>query len=157
MIKPPDSVPARNSVQINAPRSVTLIKKFWSVVSRSQRFARRSLPSAYALVDSDQAYPMRTGASVVVQSRCLRRSRPTCIASPNAVSPGPSPKLGRGLCHLAPTHRVDRGLRDRSRSRIRHLFALVSEAFVRVDWRGQEFRPLRLACLPRMSRNSLVP
>ena len=30
----------------------------------------------------------------------LRRSRPTCIASPNAVSPGPSPKLGRGLYHF---------------------------------------------------------
>jgi hypothetical protein len=38
MIKPPDSVRARNSVQINAPGSVTWIKKFWSVASGSQRF-----------------------------------------------------------------------------------------------------------------------
>jgi hypothetical protein len=30
-------------VQINASRSVTLIKKFWSVASGSQAFAKRSL------------------------------------------------------------------------------------------------------------------
>jgi len=36
MIKPPDSVRARNSVQINASRSVTLVQKSWSVASGSQ-------------------------------------------------------------------------------------------------------------------------
>jgi hypothetical protein len=38
MIKPPDSVHAGNSVQINAPGSVTLAQKSWSVASGSQRF-----------------------------------------------------------------------------------------------------------------------
>src|SRR5262245_31005493 len=60
---------------------------------------KRSRPSQGSLkrYDASAHRLLRRSAQGVGGVGPVRRQS---IASPNAVSPGPSPKLGRGLCHL---------------------------------------------------------